>query len=530
MVNLGGTNRPASRRRLRAQSDPDALQISNRTLAAELVNRNHVQLSWVAAAAVVGVLSMTKIAAWLQPEVAASHRLPLVQWAIGAATVMSVLLIGVERLGWLRPIALLRAGMVYQVLMAVAIAVFENSIPWQGDEMVRGGSSLTLWLVAFMLLVPAPPAMAGGFCLLAASMGPLVHWGMHLGMGLPQAPLNRLAILYGPPLLMPLVAVLINLRVLRLERMAARARELGSYDMYERLGQGGMGEVWKARHRFLKRDAAVKVIRPDVLLVKQGREAEMLRRRFEQEAQSIAALKSPHTVAIHDFGSMEDGGFYYAMELLDGYDLQTLVTEHGPLPPGRVAHILRQACASLEEAHCRGLIHRDVKPTNLFLCQLGTSYDFTKLLDFGLVKRLVGPEQSLLTVEGAITGTPAFMAPEVVNGARELDGRVDLYGLGCVAYWLLTGTLVFDEPTPTAVAIAHLQKEPDPPSRRVNWPIPGDLERLVLSCLAKRPEDRPTSAAELERRTAECRGMEPWTRDDAERWWRANGPSRSVCQ
>lgn len=225
---------------LRAKSEPEAQQVSNRTLAAELVDRNHVQLSWVAAAALVGVLSMTQIAAWLQPEVERSQRMGVVQWAIGVATVVSVLVILVERLGWLRPIALLRVAMGYQVVMAGAIAVFENAIPWE-DTMVRGGSSVTLWLVAFMLLVPAPPVMAGGFCLLSALMGPVVHWAMHWGVGMPEAPLHRLAILYGPPLLMPVVAVLINLRVLRLERMAARARDLGSYDMYERLSRGGWG-------------------------------------------------------------------------------------------------------------------------------------------------------------------------------------------------------------------------------------------------------------------------------------------------
>lgn len=514
---------------LRAESELEASRLSTRTLAAEVISRNHVQLSWVAVAALVAVLSMTQVAALLQPEVASSQQIPLVQWTIGLATVLSVLMIMVERLGWLRPIALLRCAMVYQVAIAAAIAVFESAVPWRGQEMVRGTSSITLWLVGFMLLVPATPVMAAAYCLLAAATGPLVHYAMHEAMGVPAAPVNRLLIMYGPAFLMPFVAALLNLRVLRLERLAVRARDLGSYELLERLSRGGMGEVWKAHHRFLKRDAAVKVIRPDVLLVRQGREAEMLRRRFEQEARAIATLKSPHTVAIHDFGVMEDGGFYYAMELLEGYNLQALVAEHGPLPPARVVSIIRQACASLEEAHSRGLIHRDVKPTNLFLCQLGTTYDFCKLLDFGLVKRLLADGESLMTVDGAIAGTPSFIAPEIAAGAREVDGRVDLYGLGCVAYWLLTGTLVFDEPNVAAAVVAHMQKPPEPPSRRVEWPIPADLEALILQCLAKRPEDRPESAAELARRAAECRGVEPWTQEDAERWWRVNGPARGVA-
>jgi serine/threonine-protein kinase len=513
---------------LRPESELEASRLSTRTLAAEVISRNHVQLSWVAVAALVAILSMTQVAAVLQPEVAASQRIPLVQWTIGLATVLSVLMIMVERLGWLRPIGLLRCAMAYQVLIAAAIAVFESAAPWREQEMVRGSSSITLWLMGFMLLVPATPVMAAGFCLLAAAMGPLVHWAMHEAAGLPAAPWNRLLIMYGPAFLMPFVAALINVRVLSLERLAARARDMGSYELYERLNRGGMGEVWRARHRFLKRDAAVKVIRPDVLLVRQGREAEMLRRRFEQEARAIATLKSPHTVAIHDFGVMEDGGFYYAMELLEGYNLQALVAEHGPQPPGRVVNIIRQACASLEEAHRRGLIHRDVKPANLFLCQLGTSYDFCKLLDFGLVKRLLADGESWMTLDGAMAGTPSFLAPEVAAGAREVDGRVDLYGLGCVAYWLLTGTLVFDEPNAAAAMAAHLQKTPEPPSQRVEWPIPEDLERLVMQCLAKRPEDRPESAAELARLAAECRGVTPWTEEDAERWWRLNAPARAA--
>lgn len=530
MVSLGGSHGTGSRRMLRAEDGLEASRLSSDTLAAEIIRRNHVQLSWVAVAALVAVLSMSQVAAFLQPEVAKSQKLWQVQWTIGLATVLSVVLILLERLGWLRPMALLRCAMVYQVLMAAAIGVFESAVPWGGEEVVRGTSSITLWLAGFALLVPATPAMAAGYCLLAAGMGPLVHWGMHGALGLPPPPVNRLLIMYGPAFLMPFVAWMLNLRLLRLERMAARARDLGSYELCERLSRGGMGEVWKARHRFLKRDAAVKVIRPDLLLVREGREADMLRRRFEQEAQAIALLRSPHTVAIHDFGAMEDGGFYYAMELLEGYDLRQLVLAHGPQPPGRVVHILRQACASLEEAHSRGLIHRDVKPTNLFLCQLGTSYDFCKLLDFGLVKRLLAGEQSWMTVDGAIAGTPSFIAPEIVAGAREVDGRVDVYGVGCVAYWLLTGTLVFDEPTAAAALVAHMQREPEPPSRRVEWAIPEELDRLVLQCLAKRPEDRPESAAELARLAAECRGVEAWTEEDAGRWWRVNGPARRAGQ
>jgi serine/threonine-protein kinase len=288
-----------------------------------------------------------------------------------------------------------------------------------------------------------------------------------------------------------------------------------------------MGEVWRARHRLLKRHAAVKVIRPDVLVAQPGRQAGMLRKRFEQEAQSIAALKSPHTVAVYDFGATEDGGFYYAMELLEGFDLDKLVRRFGPLPAARVAHILRQACASLEEAHFHAMIHRDIKPTNLFLCRQGTTYDFCKVLDFGLVKRCIGQDATMLSAAGNATGTPAFMAPEVAT-STVVDGRVDIYGLGCVAYWLLTGCLVFDEPTPTATVIAHIQKAPVPPSIRTEIEIPAGLERIVMGCLEKDPARRPESAAALSRMLAGCDGVRPWRHEDAEAWWRINAPEAAA--
>ena len=287
--------------------------------------------------------------------------------------------------------------------------------------------------------------------------------------------------------------------------------------------------MWGARHRFLKRDAAVKVIRPDILLLQPGRAADSLRKRFEQEARAIAQLQSPHTVAIHDFGVTEDGGFYYAMELLDGYNLQTLVEQFGPQPPGRVVHILTQACASLEEAHRLGMVHRDVKPTNLFLCRLGATYDFCKLLDFGLVKQVLQPDQTQMTMTGVIAGTPSFLAPEVAAGAKSIDGRVDLYGLGCVAYWLLTGQLVFDEPGPAAMMVAHLQKEPVPPTLRVELPVPADLDALVMRLLAKNPGDRPPSAARLRQLLQECREVPAWSQEEAERWWRINSPARAAA-
>ncbi len=516
-----GTLAPAVGRIAGPEGDAGRSRLSNATLAAELVGRNHVQLSWIAVAALAGLITIPFFAGMLQREVADALDTRLIRVTLITAVLITLAVILIERLGWFKPMALLRVGLLYQLVIAATIAVFENAIPWQPDEYVRGTSAITLWLVSFALLVPAPPLMAAFYCFAGAATGPFVYF-LLTRAGYPDVDLSRLAVHYAPCFLIPIVSALVNSRALRMERLAARARELGSYELYEPLNQGGMGEVWRARHRFLKRDAAVKVIRSDVLLLQPGRAADSLRKRFEQEALAIAQLQSPHTVAIHDFGLTEDGGFYYAMELLDGYTLQTLVERFGPQPPGRVVHILTQACASLEEAHQRGMIHRDVKPTNLFLCHLGTSFDFCKLLDFGLVKHILQQDQSQMTAAGAIAGTPACLAPEVAAGAPAIDHRVDLYGLGCVAYWLLSGQPVFDEPHPTAMIVAHLQKHPLPPSQRAGIPIPADLDNLILRLLAKEPDARPGSAAELSGLLRQCRDLPPWTPADAERWWRAH--------
>ena len=216
------------------------------------------------------------------------------------------------------------------------------------------------------------------------------------------------------------------------------------------------------------------------------------------------------------------------MEMLNGLDLESLVKRFGPLPAERVIHILRQACNSLAEAHRRGLVHRDIKPTNIFVCHLGVDFDFVKILDFGLVRNFDAVDRSRMTLEGTATGTPAFMAPEIAEGAEDYDGRVDLYGLGCVAYWLLTGTLVFPEANPMATVVAHLQKTPEPPSARTEIPIPAELEQIVLACLAKKPEDRPQSAEELDALLGELPQAARWGRETAANWWKAHLPSESA--
>jgi DNA-binding NtrC family response regulator len=293
---------------------------------------------------------------------------------------------------------------------------------------------------------------------------------------------------------------------------------LGHYRLIEMLGMGGMGEVWRARHQLLARPCAVKLIRTD-LLGESSREA--VTERFRLEAQTIAHLSSPNTVRLYDFGVSETGSFYFVMELLDGMDLVSLVDSFGPMPAERVVWILRQACRSLGEAHEAGLLHRDIKPHNLFLCRLGLDFDVVKVLDFGLVKSLRGDDPHL-TNEGGLAGTPAYMPPERILGGV-VDERSDLYSLGCVAYWMLTGQAVFRGET-TAMLVAHAQQAPEPPSKAANIAIPERLEEIVLACLEKSPDRRPQSALELWHQLGEVQLDSPWTQERAEKWWHEHRP------
>jgi serine/threonine-protein kinase len=283
-----------------------------------------------------------------------------------------------------------------------------------------------------------------------------------------------------------------------------------------------MGEVWRATHQLLARQAAIKLIRPEAL----GGDAqtrEIAMARLEREAQATASLRSPHTIAVYDFGASDTGTFYYVMELLVGYDAQQLVERFGPLPVERVVHLLAQVCDSLSEAHAARLVHRDIKPSNIYVCRYGRQVDFVKVLDFGLVKRVRGFDedqtQQQLTAPHVISGTPAFMAPEQVLD-DDTDARTDLYAVGCVAFWLLTGRTVFRGSTVMEVLMQHVRDEPLPPSRCSERPVPAALDAVILRCLAKSPDDRPQSADELaEALTAAC-DPRAWTPARASEWWR----------
>jgi CHASE1-domain containing sensor protein/tRNA A-37 threonylcarbamoyl transferase component Bud32 len=317
-----------------------------------------------------------------------------------------------------------------------------------------------------------------------------------------------------------------QMRIGDLRKRVDEAEELGQYRLGRRLGEGGMGIVYRAEHRMLARPAAIKLIRPTDTRV--DREAhQRLLDRFEREAQATAALRSAHTIQVYDFGRTDRGEFYYVMELLDGLDLDTLVAKTGPVRPARVIHVLRQACRSLAEAHVAGLVHRDIKPANIYLCRHGLDYDFTKVLDFGLVhdSGRNGAEEPMATSPGMFVGTPAFCAPEMADGRGNVDGRSDIYSLGCVAYWLLTGRAVFERKTSLEVLVAHLSEIPEPPSAVSELDIHPELESIVLSCLEKDPDLRPGSAEELARCLEACPGSGAWTQERARRWWREHRPA-----
>jgi serine/threonine protein kinase len=374
-------------------------------------------------------------------------------------------------------------------------------------------------VLMFAAIVPSTPAKTLLAGTVAVSMNPIAMWiARARGLWNFESPSDALLMHY-PDYLLLGVAVVISHVVTGLGQQVAKAREMGSYQLGELLGRGGMGEVYYATHRMLARPAAIKLIRPEMIGGSNPAAAQAAVTRFRREAEAAASLRSPHTVELYDFGVTDDQTLYFVMELLEGLNLETLVRRHGPLPASRVVHVLRQVCASLEEAHVRGLVHLDIKPANIHVGRMGLVDDFVKVLDFGLVKPITDGtvEHSIATQGGLLLGTPGYMAPETALSTK-VDGRADLYSLGCVAYYLLTGRHVFEGDTVMQVFAQHLQVAPTPPSQRGPSTVPPDLEQLILSCLAKKPADRPQSAAELDRRLAAV-DVEPWTDVHAREWW-----------
>ncbi|HEX2249246.1 MAG TPA: serine/threonine-protein kinase [Gemmatimonadales bacterium] len=412
------------------------------------------------------------------------------------------------------PRFLLDLALVYEVLIALSIGLLNYAVaPPQGI------SWIAIVILLFAPIVPSRPWKTLVVALVAASMDPAgaLIWDA-LGRQVPGT--GDVLILAIPNYLCALVAPVISHIITRLGREVRKAREMGSYVLVQKIASGGMGEVWEAKHRFLARPAAVKLIKPQVLRAVTAMQADVLLQRFRREARAAANLRSPHTIELYDFGVAGDGTFYYVMELLNGLDLQTLVEEHGPVSPARTVHILCQVCESLAEAHDRGLIHRDIKPANIQVCCMGHYYDYVKVLDFGLVKSAGIDAQAdpRLTAPNVVAGTPAYLSPEAALG-EPVDHRTDLYALGCVAYWMLTGRPVFEGQGVVQLMARHIHTPPEAPSLYSLSRIPSELDEIVLACLAKDPADRPSTARELADRLSRCELEEHWTRDHARLWW-----------
>lgn len=448
-----------------------------------------------------------------------SGDLPLANLIAIANIALSLLVIPLAYSKRISSARLVDFALMYQVLQGLGICLAE--LYWTYDPMgtVRGVSWVCIWIIGFQWVVPSSPGKSLLAATATATMGPIALL-IAIASGVPPISWVTAFYLVMPNYLAAGVAVLLSTMLFRLREDATLARQLGSYKMIKQLGSGGMGEVWHAEHDMLARPAAIKLINPAALAMRSKADVDTIFKRFQREAEATARLTSEHTVHVFDFGLSDDGTLFYVMELLDGTDLESMVEQHGALPPERVVHLLKQACESLAEAHERGLVHRDVKPANIFVCKLGSAYDRVKVLDFGLVsiQSQMQSQVTRLTGEGALTGTPAYMAPELISGDSSPDSRVDVYALGCVAYWLLTGQLVFPGETPLQAVFAHVEKEPVRPSVRATQTIPRYLEDLVLDCLAKDPDHRPTNAAELAKRLEACNVGE-WKQSDARKWW-----------
>lgn len=402
--------------------------------------------------------------------------------------------------------------------------------------------ALSLWFCAAwtgMIFSASPEATVGYFSLLAYSNTLILRAGLvvsrygrtlgvtaacgavvlsgglyfHMSRGMPGAELTAVGLLYATWALTTVaVTTVVSAVIFGLRREAERARQLGQYRLEEKIGEGGMGRVYRARHALLRRPTAVK-------LLSAGAISEQQRERFEREAQATSMLSHPNTIALYDFGITPLGEFYYAMEYADGPNLEQLVEWFGPMDAGRTIHVIAAVAGALGEAHAMGLIHRDVKPANVLLVNTPGAQDKPKLCDFGLVKNLAGADPSQ-TREASLTGTPQYMAPESIR-SQQADARSDIYALGAVAYFLVSGHPVFTGKSTMDVCAKHLRDTPTPPSQYL--PVPADLETVILACLEKDPEHRPANAAELQRQLLRCEATDDWSQSEALAWWQENG-------
>jgi serine/threonine-protein kinase len=495
---------------------------SRHSLPDDLQERAAHRLGWLALVLSISWLLVRAIALGIQladqdPELVGSDLL------IAVALVLSACMFALTRMRVVAPHRILDIGLVYAVGMAFLISLSESYAPWKPDDIMRGAPYVCWWLILWPMFVPTVANKTIAALLFSAMMAPIGLQVSIFWLGNPEPALRIYLLLFFTTVVAGIAGFIASRVIYQLSADIGRAREMGGYRLMTRIGVGGMGEVWSAEHKTLARPAAVKVIRKEAL-GSSRREIEVILTRFEREAKATAALRSPHTVVLYDYGTTEAGTFYYVMELLHGFELETLIKRFGPMPPERVAYILIQVCHSLNEAHQRNLIHRDIKPANVHLCHYGADFDFVKVLDFGLVKSEFEPKDAKLTKEGMTSGTPAFMAPEMARGKHDITPAADLYSLGCVAYFMLTGRLLFDAKSAMKMLLKQIDAQPIPVSQRSEYAVPRELEDIIMSCLAKDPEDRPKSAKAIAKRLEAIEFEPPWTEGRARRWWRTNVP------
>lgn len=492
-------------------------------LSLDLLEEGARRLTWLAGVFVVAALALYVFQRLVQPQIAPLVDDPVTRLGGLMAILIAAGVVALRQYGVVTSRQLLRVGILFEIAVAFAIAMVETSRPFNPFVPLLGLSAVGAWVVFVAAAIPTPPDVRLALALAAATTWPVAYAINSTRFGFFTESWRQTAIWPTLNYVLAIVAYVIGRLTYGTVREVPDARDLGSYTLMSQIGEGGMGEVWRASHKLLARPAAIKLVKLD------ASRQELFAHRFHREANAIAALKSPHTVYLYDFGTTQDGRLYYVMELLDGISLQTLIDTFGPQPASRVVAILKQMCRSLEEAHLEQIIHRDLKPSNVMICQVAQTRDFVKVVDFGLARPFGAGAASNLTVEGMTLGTPEYMAPEVARGSRMVDARADLYALGCVAYVLLTGSLVFTDSNPVSVALKHMRTPPVPPSQRTDRLVPPDLERVILACLEKDADARPRSARAVERLLTAC-NVPPWTEEDADVWWQRHLPPTSALR
>jgi serine/threonine-protein kinase len=405
--------------------------------------------------------------------------------------------------------------------MALAIVISAGARPLDIPFLAT-----TLTLLLYAAFIPSPArytVMLGALAVVTFLMAAVMVFAFHPGAqeywaargGTAELQYHLVDGFFGLGI-MALVAYAVSRTLYSLRKTAHQAKRLGNYYIDEELGSGGMGQVFRARHALIRRPTAVKVMQPA------GEQEQAAISRFEREVQLTATLTHPNSITIYDFGRTPDQRFYYVMEFLQGLDLQDLVKRFGPVPAARSVFILTQACGALNEAHDRGIVHRDIKPSNIFLTQRGGLYDFVKVLDFGLAKDVRAEDAAELTKTGVAVGTPRYISPEAVKG-ESMDGRSDLYCLGAVAYWMLTGRPPFDATSSVELLVDHVKAIPTPPSQVSELEVPTELDEIVMTCLEKKPDDRFPTAAALEAALDAVSFDSRWSQEQAHEWWELHG-------